>query len=186
MNDYNDFRDRLMSSQQLTPEYRERYERSLESMFERVLTPAQKAGMWFKVALSLVGTAAFAWGFTIKGMPSLLKALMAFLAVVALAQTVIVARAAVMGIVNLRWQPKVGAYMSFQAILITSFVVMIYGVMHPNPGSTYLLLAFVVPVIIMSVVLIRTHIEQSELNVREKLLEIELRLAELSEQLPRK
>ena len=54
MNDRQDFRDRLMSAQTITPEYRERYQRRLEAMYDRELTPAQRVGTWVLVAIGLI------------------------------------------------------------------------------------------------------------------------------------
>jgi len=39
MSRQSDFRDRLIASQETTPEYREKYERRLESMITKQLTP---------------------------------------------------------------------------------------------------------------------------------------------------
>ena len=61
MNEHNDFRDRLISAQQSTPEYREKYERSLRSMLTRQLTPFERGRYVFAAVWSLAGSAVVAW-----------------------------------------------------------------------------------------------------------------------------
>jgi hypothetical protein len=179
-----DFRDRLIGAQELTPEYREKYERSLESMLTRQLTPSQRAGLWFAVVLGLVISAVAVFAMVaIKELPDSMRAVLGFLGLVMLVVTALRARAAIMGTVDLRWQPKVTAYVGFYGVLIAIAAIAGYGALHTNLHSIHVMVVWIIPLVVVTGKLIGTHIEQSELAIREKLLEIELRLEEVSEQL---
>jgi drug/metabolite transporter (DMT)-like permease len=189
MNEHDDFRDRLISSQQTTPEFREKYERSLESMFIRQLTPGQRAAGIVVVLSGLVFVVGVALGFTTRiitvacnDVNQIMGIMAALLAVVVFGVTILHTRSLVKGNVDLRWQPQVMAWAVFYGLLLIAAIPIVLGFLHGSSTSTLFLIAFcLVPLVAAAAILILVYIEQSELNVREKLLEIELRLAEMGE-----
>lgn len=186
MNDRQDFRDRLISAQTFTPEYRERYQRRLESMYDRELTPAQRVGTWFFVAIGLVAVMICAYNaIFVRSVDVEVRAANAAIGLVVLAVTVLRARSAIIGSINLRWQPQVIAYTAFTIVLIGILLVVFSGV-DASMGSIYLLLVWLVVLVLVVTKLIQMQVQQSELKTQEKLLEIELRLAEISEQMAKK
>jgi phosphotransferase system glucose/maltose/N-acetylglucosamine-specific IIC component len=104
---------------------------------------------------------------------------------VALIITVLRARSALVGSINLRWQPKAMAYTIFYAVLI-GFVLIIASGWRPGLGSIYLLVVWVFVLVLTVTKVIAVQIQQSELATKEKLLEIELKLAEISGQMAKK
>jgi len=179
MNDRQDFRDRLMSAQTITPEYRERYQRRLEAMYERV-------GTWVLVAIGLIAVMICAYtAVFVKSIDAEVRAANAVIGIVVLAVTVLRARSAVIGSINLRWQPQVIAYTAFSLVLIGILLVVFSGA-DASLGSIYLLLVWLVVLVLVVTKLIQMQVQQSELKTQERLLEIELRLAEISEQMAKK
>lgn len=188
MNQDNDFRDRLVSAQQLTPAYREKYERRLETMISPRMTVLQRLTLFISVLVGLAALAVLAYLLAVDTQTSIeFKYAIGFLGLVVLAITIIRGIIVVTGRVNLRSQPKMIAYISYVGILL--FVGALVIIVTPIAGSTnsiYYLVVGLIPLIVATVKIILTHIDQSELNVREKMLEIELRLAEMNERLEKK
>lgn len=186
MNDRQDFRDRLLSAQTVAPELRERYQRRLESMYNRELTPAQRIGTWVLVAIGFVAVMICAYSaIFVESIDVEARAANAVIGLVVLAVTVLRARSAIIGSINLRWQPQAIAYTAFGLVLIGIMLVIFSGV-DANLGSIYLLLVWLVVLVLVVTKLIQMQVQQSELKTQEKLLEIELRLVEMGEQMAKR
>lgn len=188
MNNHDDFRDRLIAAQNVTPEHRERYERSLGSMLNRQLTPAQRIQSVVSVLWGIAGLAVCVWALVADTGTSIqFKYLIGLLGLMVLGVTVMRGWVAVTGKINLRLQPRMIAYVSFYGILL--FVIAIFLIVAQIPESStrvYYMMVAMFPLLLATAKLILMQMDQSELNVREKLLEMELRLAELSEQMAKK
>lgn len=189
MNDQHDFRDRLVSSQQLTPEYREKYERSLESMLTRRLTSGERITRTVTVVFSLVFIVGAILGFVPGLIPIVSSDITSYLGLmvilfiaVVLAITIVNIRCLITGVVDLRRQPPAVAWAAFWGIMLASAIPIVLGFIYTDRSAeVHLLLVCVILLIAAGVNLVLVYTGQSELNVREKLLEIELRLAEMSE-----
>jgi len=183
MNEHTDFRDRLISAQHFTPAYRERYRKGLENMLSQRLTTMQRA---FVSALVVVGFAlAAGLGYaavTHTTTPGERYGLAA-LAVLVAAITAIRLMMALTGRVQLRWQPTTIAYIVFYGVLVFAVGTLIAVQSWNNAAAVGVV---IVALLLAVTKLVLTHIQQSELNVREKLLELEIKLAEMNEALPRK
>jgi hypothetical protein len=179
MNRQDDFRNRLVAAQQFTPEYREKYREGLENMFTRQLTPMQRALVSVLVLLGLAVIALYVYigmRYTTPGG----RYTLVFLGLIVLAITAIRLMIVVTGKVHLRWQSKTIAYIAFYGFLVFAMGTLI-AAFNVNDATIALVGAFPLLLAIAKVILV--HIQESELNVRQKLLEIELKLAEMNEAL---
>jgi len=181
MNQQNDFREKLIASQQFTPEYREKYNERLQKMIERTLTTSQKIGLGISVFVGLLSMILIAVIMTSSmGISLPLKVVIGFLGLVTLVITIFRAYILITGKINLRLQPKYIVYIGYYSILL---FVMAMIIIAQTTGSIYMLLVSLIPLVVVTGKLIIMQIGQSELNVQEKLLEIELKLAELNEKM---
>lgn len=194
MNDQSNFRDRLISSQQLTPKYREKYERSLESMLTRQLTSGERIARTVTVVFSLVFIVGAILGFVPGLIPIVSSDITSYLGymvivfvAVVLAITIVNIRCLKTGRVDLRQQPPAVAWAAFWGIMLASAIPIVLGFIYTDRSAeVHLLLVCVILLIAAAAKLVLVYTEQSELNVREKLLEIDLRLAEMNEQMAKK
>ncbi len=184
MNRQNDFRDKLIASQQFTPEYREKYNERLQEMINRKLTLVQRITMGISVAIGILAIVFVAISFSSGSETSFpLKVAIGFMCIVALAITGIRAYILVTGRVNMRIQPKLIAYIGYIGIILFIAVLLMISTNDSGTDRIYIILVSLFPLILITGKLIGVQIDQSELNVQEKLLEIELKLAELNEKL---
>jgi hypothetical protein len=192
MNENNDFRDRLVSAQQFTPAYRENYRKGLESMLTRRLTPTRRivcaalavSGLCAAVSFGVQAVAQrsngeyAAWG----------RAAFGVMALWGLAWAALLGAMAIRGTVNLRKDRQAIAGLRWFFFVFVGILLMLVGGLQLKyePGSSSPVFAAVIGLgflVYGALVVIHNLVQQSELNVREKLLEIELKLAEMSEML---
>ncbi len=185
MHEHNDFRDRLISAQQSTPEYREKYERSSRSMLTRQLTPFERGRYVFAAVWSLAGSAVVAWFLAVDKQTSIpFHWGIGFMGLVALAVAITCGIIAATGSINLRRQPKTLAQIAFVGVAV--FALSLSFIVPPMAGplaAIHAIAVCLIALIVITAEVVQAHVDQSELNVREKLLEIELKLAEISETL---
>lgn len=184
-----DFSDRLLSAEQTTPAFRDKYETEVKAMLEKKLTRPQRVGYTLSAlmgALFLVVFGAVAL-FAPREFPAWGRALFGLGSAFGLVWAILVGRIVITGKVNLRTGANalVGLTWGFVVTVVT--VLMMVGVDRAEPvKSVYMLLVGLVYLLIAAMFMIFNRIEQSELNMKEKLLGIELRLAEMAESLPKK
>lgn len=178
-----DFRDRLVSAQQFTPQYREEYERKLKNMLTRQLTPPERARLAFS---ALIGTVALPYyGYLLASNRNVaveMKVVFILLTCAALYTGILKGIAAVRGTLNARIEPKIIASVAFFGIVVfvaATLWVLPSGAVH----TTHMLMLGLFALIVAAVKFLQMHITQSELNVREKMLEIELKLTDMNEKL---
>jgi hypothetical protein len=174
-------RDKLIGAEAEDPALRAEYERRLQAMLETPLTTSRKMGSIFALvacAATVVLSAAVAFRFR-NGPPVVLEG-MALGALFGLAGLVLIGRMLLRGTFrhDLDSSRQAGLIWVFVVLLVTLFMVAggissIQGV-----GLTVIGIVFLIGA---GVMLLRTVVEQSELRTREKLLELELRLAKISE-----
>lgn len=192
MNRQDDFRDRLIASQQSTPEYRERYRRRLDSMLTRELSPARRVVCGVMAVIAILAGISLgvqtltmeirgeyaAWGRMILGL----------FAAWAIAFGIRLGSIAIRGTMNLRKDRSAISGMRLVFFIGTAIVLLLVSGLQLKyePGSNAAILNAVIGLAFLAMavfVAIRNLVQQSELNVQEKLLEIELRLAEVNEKL---
>ena len=180
------FSDRLLSLEQTTPAFREKYEREVKTMLEKTLNPIQRFVFIFTTVLALAMTMFFAYVALIlaRELPILIRASFGIGALFAAAWAILSIKILRAGKINLRAHPNAMTGMTWGFLVIFITIMMLVTGKHPQSVlSVYMLLNALVFFIGGVASLITNRIEQSELNMKEKLLGIELRLAELSEKM---
>ena len=178
------FPEQLIQCEPHSPEYKKKYEQEKRVMFEKRLEGVQRGVyvFWAVFCLSLgvlFGVVAFV---NYDELPILGTLVFAAGSVSGLAFATMFASIAITGRFSLRKHAPAmaGGAWAFAVILMTLCLVTAPSFSDPAVGNRMLLsgLAFVV---MLAVFFLASHTEQSELNVKERLLEIEYRLAELTE-----
>lgn len=186
IDDRHDFSDRLIQCEAPTPALHEKYRKEITAMLEKELSLRDRVGwiFWavfcFAMAIVFGYAAVYSYGkLPLWGTVGFVAACVFDLAFAAMCAWI-----AVTGRLLLRKHPPAmaGAGWAITVIGMTLFLLMAPSVSDPAVGNRMLIggLAFVV---MAAVFLLASRTEQSELNVKEKLLEIEYRIAELGEHL---
>jgi hypothetical protein len=179
MND--SFRDRLLKMEQATPALKERYDKEIKAMFEKQITGIRR-WIWLGSALFGVGCAIVSGitaiiapaDFPLAGRIGFVAGTLFGIGWAALGVTVFRR-----GSIDLKIHSGAAAGMAWAlpVVLVTLFMVSapdsIIGLRMIISGLVFLVMGLAF--------LLRHIIEQSELNTRQKLLEIECRLADLAE-----
>lgn len=179
-----DFREQLLGAEQLTPSYREKYEKEVHAMIEKKLTGVRK---WSHIGGLIMGL-----GFTVlfgtmaviapKGFPLWCRFGFAAGAVFGLAFAGFSAWILKKGTINLKKDTMIAAGLGWGFIMVFATLVLVYSGRLPDPiTGVRMLAAVLVYEVAAAAMLLRVFIERSELNTREKLLEIEYRLAGIAE-----
>jgi hypothetical protein len=180
-------RDKLIAAEPQTQALRAEHERKVRAMMEKTLSVPNRIGFLFGTLASVGGAAGAAiillrvW----RHLPLAAIGGLAAGAILSLVAAALAARILVRGRLDRDRDTNAlaGVIWAFTVILVVSFTLTggmdnIRGVGMTVMGVVFLIGA--------AVVLLRTVIERSELHTREKLLELELRLAEISERLQTK
>lgn len=187
-NSHEQFRDRLVGSDRITPPLREQYEREVRMLLEKKLTAPRKWGM-IAVMVMLIAQAAFFFYavFFLKELPLLGKIGFGVGILFAASFFILLARIIRRGSINVRTDSNTytGMIWVFMVIMITLFMLVAGRIPDPARGMS-LVLNGLVFLIFGVVFLLQNTINQAQLNTREKLLEVEMRLAELREAIEKK
>lgn len=183
MTDRATFGERLIAAEPLTSDTRQQLEQELHTMFVKELTTTRRT------IFAVVATVALASGVTCgylalteTGLPALARAGLGVGVLFGLAWAVVGARLALRGTIDLQVDSRRIATMvwTFTVLMMVFFLMIgmsskdrLLGLMMIANGLAFLLGA--------AVYWLNYRIEQSELSIREKLLQVELRLAELCE-----
>ena len=178
------FSDRLLAMERANPDFREKYERGVKAMLEKRLTPVQKFVTGFMAVVCLAMFAFFTYAVLVitAGLPVLIRASFGVGALFSLAFLIFLVKIVLSGKMNLRTQPNTMTGLVWVFLVIMQTIFMTIGGKHPESVSSVFMVLYGLSFLVLGVAFLVTHrIEQSELNVKEKLLGIELRLAELCE-----
>lgn len=184
-----DFRERLLKAEQPNLAYKERYEKRVQAMLDKKLTTPMK---WAWIGSGILGVGfAVVFGtmaIVVPGeFPIWGRIIFAAGAVFGLAWVGLAGWIVKRGTVNLRTCPTAAAGMAWCVALFAVVLAMLMSGTLPDPvkgvqivvnGLVFLLLA--------AVFMIFNRVDQAELKTREKLLEIESRLAEMAEAVAKK
>jgi hypothetical protein len=180
------FRDRLLAMEKPAASYKDRYQKEVQAMLEQKLTGVKKWQMIAFLAMSLglgilFGTLAV---IVPKGFPLWGRLAWAIGAVFCLAFVVMYARIIKKGAINLKKDNLDLAWTGWGLIIVMGTIILVVSGQLPDPVMGILMLAWVLVFeVAAAVMLLRAIIDRSELNTREKLLEVEYRLAELAEKI---
>jgi len=178
------FKSNLLNSDPTLPAdapARVRYQHQLATLFESPLTPVRKAGLIFATLVG-IGTAILCTAILIhqRPAPPVVIEAMTVGILFGLAGAIICARVLVRGTFRRRGDATAYAGLIWVFTILMQVTFMQADALHPQsaPRFTAFGLVFLIGA---SVILLRTVIEQSELRTREKLLEIQLEIAELKQ-----
>jgi len=185
------FADRLIAAEHIDTKRKERYEMGMRQLLNQTLTPAKRiayafgaiVGLAFAVnsavlaaTLHITGEYA-AWGRAVFGVFAVLGAVWAVLA----------GRIAIRGTVNLRKDRAAIARLVWGLSLLIFIVALLVGGLGLRYGSgrwsVFTAVIGLAYLISGALFMVRNLVQQSELKICEKLLDIELRVAELDERL---
>lgn len=183
-----DFSDRLLSAEQTTPAFRGKYDREIRKMLEKTLTPTQRFAFGFSTVLSIGMAVFFTWAAIIgTGLPPVFRAMFGLGVLVTLAWTIIGGKIVLSGKMHLKTHPNALTGMMWGFVLTVQIVILMWGGQHPESvKSVYMAIYGLTFLLMAALFMLNNRIEQSELNTKQKLLGIELRLAEIAESLPKK
>jgi len=183
-----DLRARLCELEPQRPDLRGKYEQALREVLQRKLSRAMKVFVGGAGAVSLA-IAIFLGGLALTGseQPGLVRIGLAGGTVFALAWVALTAWTLRRGVWYGKIQPTVIAALAW---IFAVFLETLFLVLAPTASNPYLwtvaLLAGMVILIGAGVQFLGTCLQQSELRMREALLRMEYRLAEIAEELAKK
>jgi len=178
------FRDKLLDMEKANTPYKEKYDKEIMEMFDKKLTGLQKWGQVLGLAMGLgffflFGTLAIIvpkefplWGRAIWIIGSVFGLVFAALSVWILKK----------GAVNLKTDDMAAAGLGWAFIVIVATLVLVFSGKSPEPiTGVRMLVSILIFEVMAAAGLLKAIIQRSEVNTREKLLEIEYRLAELAD-----
>ena len=178
------FSDRLIQCESPTPALGENYRKEIAAMFEKTLGPAGRA-MWtfwtvFCLAQAVLfgSVAVYSYG----DLPLWGTVGFALAVAFALAFALLSGWIAFSGRIHLKSQPPAMAGMSWAFVVVFVTLLLVYA--PDSISGVRMIVSSLFFVIGAAVCLLASRTEQAELRTKEKLLEIEYRLAELGDRLP--
>ncbi|MEN6493434.1 MAG: hypothetical protein ABFD16_04005 [Thermoguttaceae bacterium] len=183
MND--SFRERLLELEPMTPAVKERYDQEVRAMLEKRITGTDRK-VWLGGTVMSVVFAVLLGVFAIipplAEVPLLARLPVALGVLFCVGFAILGVRVLRRGSMDLKSDTSFLIGMTWGGVVLTVAMFMIMSLLIPDRIVGLWLSVFgVVVLVIGAVFLIRHGIAQSELRTREKLLEIEYRLAELVE-----
>ena len=183
MNDLPTFRDQLLAVEPLSPDFRAKLEKELRTMFIRQIHLPGRIffGVIALASLAIAGLCGYL-AVTQTELPVAARIGLGIGTLFGLASTGMLTRILRRGALNLKIDNRriAAAVWVFTVLLMTCFLMLgmsiedrVMGVLMIVYGLTFLICA--------GVFLVVYRVEQAEFSLREKLLELELRLAELGE-----
>ena len=181
--DHTSFGDRLLAVEPLTPDSQQKLRQELHAMFLRELTGTRRTTVGVNAIVALVSAVVCgALALTEAGLPILARIGLGTGTFFGLAWAVVLARIAWRGTMDLKIDAHriAGMVWVFTVLMMVFFLIVgmsahdrLLGLMMVANGLAFLICA--------AVYWLNHRIEHAELNTREKLLQLELRLAQLCE-----
>jgi quinol-cytochrome oxidoreductase complex cytochrome b subunit len=166
----------------------EKYKKEITAMLEKTLSPAQRWAWGLSAVLTSAIAGLFAYVALTLPRSTPVIARMSFLVgiIFSIGCAILAGTIAKKGKMNIRTDPvkQVGWMWAFLVVMIT-VTLLVTGQRPDAVRSIYMVLFGLVFLLFGAIQLVLTKIEQSELNTRERLLKLELRLAEIAESLPK-
>jgi hypothetical protein len=183
MNDRTAFRDQLLAVEPISPDFREKLEKELRTMFIRQLSLPGRIffGVIAIFCLAIAGLCGYLAVMQTE-LPTVARVGLGIGTLFGLTGAVLLARVLRRGALNLKIDNRRIAAMVwvFTVLMMTCFLML--GMSMENRVNGVLMIAYGLTFLVCAgVFLVVYRVEQAEFSLREKLLELELRLAELSE-----
>jgi hypothetical protein len=178
------FRDKLLDMQKTSNDYKEKYEKEVKAMFEKKLTGLTRT--WAIVGL-IMGLGFFILFGSLavivpREFPLWGRFVWALGAVFGLGFAGLETWVLKKGAVNLKTDNIAMAGLGWAFVVIVASIILVFSASFPDPmKGVRALVAVLIFLVLAAVGLLKAFIQRSELNTREKLLEIEYRIAELAE-----
>lgn len=180
------FRDKLLDMEKPNANYKEKYEKEVRAMVEKKLTGLTKLAHIVGLILGLGFAALFGTlaVITPEGFPLWGRFVWGIGAVYGLAIIAVEASILKKGTVNLKTDEMVMAKLPWCFLVIMGSILLAFSGSVSEPiRAVRMLVGFLFFLIMAAVFMVQAFVQRSELNTREKLLEIEYRLAELAEEI---
>lgn len=177
------FRDKLIESEPINPTFKQKYEREVKAMLEKKLTKIQKIGYTFATLLGIGFTIIFATVAIIgTELPFLARLGFGFGAIFGLVWAGFTGWILKKGEINLKSHPTamVGMTWGFTIIMVVIYMFLAPKAADPTKGIHMLIIGLIF-LVQAAAFMISNRIDQAQLKTQEKLLELELRIAELAE-----
>lgn len=178
------FRDELLDMEKANIPYKEKYEKEIKEMFEQKLTGLKRWGYIIDLGMGLgffflFGTLAI---IVPKEFPLWARSIWMIGAVFGLAFAALSVWVLKKGTINLKTDELSSAWLGWGLIVIVASITLVHSGNLPEPiTGVRMLVSLLVFEVAAGVLLLKAIIRRSEVNTREKLLEIEYHLAELAE-----
>ncbi len=185
----NNFHEQLLGAEKLNDTYRAKYEKEVKAMIEKKLTTIGR--LWY-VGLALLGIGIFVFFVTLiivvpKELPILVRLIFVVAALFGLAWAGLALLIAKKGTFNLKFHPMIMAIMGYICLCALATLFLLLGSEFPDKIKGIQFMVWMLPFLIIAAVgLLSADIGHEHLKTREKLLEIECRLAELAEKMEKK
>lgn len=180
------FRNRLLDVEKPNTAYKEKYERQVQEMVEKKLTGWTKLShiIGLLIGLGFAGLFGTLAVIAPKGFPLWGRFLWGIGALGGLAIIAVEASILRKGTVNLKTDEMVMAKLPWCLLVVMGSILLAFsGSVSDRIRAVHMLVSFLFFFIMASVFMVQAFVQRSELNTREKLLEIEYHLAELAEKI---
>jgi MFS family permease len=184
----NDFTTRLLAAQRVEPTLRQRYETEMKAMFEQTLTKPRKISFMLSIAICAVMTVML----TIAALstttaPPAMRIGLGLGALYALGWIVMSARVLRRGTFQPRRDGRaMSAWPWVFMVTLVMVILIATGRQKDSVKSVWMLLYALVFLVMASMFVIQYWIGEARMKVEERLLEVQLRVAELAEELKRR
>lgn len=179
-------RERPLSLEPVDPELHDRYRKEMEKMFTQEITGINKAGWWARDAvLLLLGTAFMTSALFNRpvALPTAGRWLWAISGVFTLGIALLELNIARKKKMDMRKDSKLMAGLIFGGLFGLANALLFVGLLGGNVKDLVFIAPIALLIIVMAVlIMVDYHVKQSELNIREKLLEMQLQLSELQKE----
>ena len=183
--DKESFRRRLLAADAENPALRAEYERRLQAMWEPRLSLSQRVA-WSATGLLGLGFTVWFGYWAIRApetFPILLRVGFALGALFGLAWAVFAYGIVRRGTTRLKTDPMAAAGMGWVFVVVTLTIFMVAGSASRELWAVKIVVNGLFFVIAAATILLRTVIEQAEMRTQERIVELEYKIARLSEKL---
>ena len=184
----NDFTDKLLAAQRIEPTLRQRYETEMKAMFDQTLTRTRKISFSLSIAICAVMTVLLTIAaLSTTSAPPPMRIGLGLGALYALGWLIMSARVLRRGTFQPRtdWRAMSAWPWVFMATLVV-VVLIATGRQKDSVKSVWMLLYALTFLVMASMFLIQYWIGEARMKVEERLLEVQLRVAELAEELKKR